>query len=159
MTPILFLDVDGVLNCRTSHEITGEPVCHVDADKVALLNEVVRRSGCHVVVSSTWRKGPESGPDSCREILNAGGVRVPFARNWRTPESWHGIRGGEIAAWLTRNGSPRYAIVDDNSDMLPEQQARFVQTDFEHGLTREHADRLIALLSSEGLKERGGGSD
>jgi len=158
MTPILFLDVDGVLNSHGSFVRNGEPVWRVDADKVALLNEVVRRTGCHVVVSSTWRKGPEDGPDGCREILRARGVRVRFPRDWRTDGSLDGIRGGEIADWLRRNGSPPYAIVDDDSDMLPEQQARFVQTNFEEGLTRAHADRLIALLSPAGLKEQGGGS-
>lgn len=158
MTPILFLDVDGVLNCKRTFLQRGEPVWRIDAEKVALLNEVARRTGCRVVVSSTWRKGAFRGPQGCRAILRARGVRVRFPRDWRTPGSLDGIRGGEIADWLKRNGSPPYAIVDDDSDMLPDQQARFVQTNFEEGLTQAHADRLIALLSPAGLKERGGGS-
>ncbi|MBP1183055.1 HAD domain-containing protein [Methylobacterium sp. PvR107] len=51
MTPILFLDVDGVLNCRATFMAGGERVWRVDADKVELLNEVVRRTRCQVVVS------------------------------------------------------------------------------------------------------------
>ncbi|SFM96894.1 HAD domain-containing protein [Methylobacterium pseudosasicola] len=148
MTPILFLDVDGVLNCKRTFTERGEPLWRVDADKVGLLNEVAKRTGCRVVVSSTWRKGKDRGPEGCRAILRARGVRVPFARVWRTPNSRDGIRGGEIAEWLLRHGSPSYAIVDDDSDMLPEQMPRFVKTTFEQGLTREHADRLIALLSA-----------
>lgn len=148
---VLFLDVDGVLNCRATFMRPGEPVWRVDPEMVALLNEVVKRTGCRVVMSSSWRIGPYSGRDGCRAILRARGVKAPFAREWRTPGSRDGIRGGEIAEWLLRNGSPAYAIVDDDSDMLEHQRPRFVQTSFEHGLTRERADRLIALLSAPDL--------
>lgn len=144
---VLFLDVDGVLNCKRTFMQRGEPIWRVDAEKVALLNEVARRTGCRVVISSTWRKGKFQGPEGCRAILRARGVKVRFPRDWRTPGSRDGIRGGEIADWLKRNGSPAYAIVDDDSDMLPEQMPRFVQTSFEIGLTRQHADRLISLLA------------
>ncbi|ACK82502.1 HAD domain-containing protein [Methylorubrum extorquens] len=166
MSAVLFLDIDGVLNSRDCWaSLTGQRY-KIDRTKVALLNEVVAATGCKVVVSSTWRKGAWSGPQGCRAILRYYGVRARFPRDWRTIElpgpaegdaaawlRWSAehtrVRGEEIADWLSRNGSPAYAIVDDDSDMLPEQMPRFVQTSFEHGLTREHADRLIALLSPE----------
>ena len=40
------------------------------------------------------------------------------------------------------------AIVDDDSDMLPEQRPMFVQTDYVEGLLPEHVDRLALILDA-----------
>lgn len=150
--PVLFLDIDGVLNSRECWASLRGQRHKIDLTKVALLNEVVATTRCLIVVSSTWRLGVGQGKGGCRAILRDYGLKARFRRDWRTPEfraddPTFPVRGTEIAYWLSRNGSPSYAIVDDDGDMLPEQMPRFVQTSFEHGLTREHADRLIALLS------------
>ncbi|MBB2964929.1 HAD domain-containing protein [Methylobacterium sp. R2-1] len=150
--PVLFLDIDGVLNSRECWASLRGQRHKIDRAKVALLNEVIAATGCRLVVSSTWRKGIGQGKGGCRHILRDYGLKARFRRDWRTPEFSTDdpaapVRGTEIADWLSRNGSPSYAIVDDDGDMLPEQMPRFVQTSFEHGLTREHADRLIALLA------------
>ena len=147
-TAILFLDIDGVLNCHGSWERPRVGKHRIDRDKVALLTEVVASTGCKVVVSSTWRRDTR-----CRGILRYYGFRGSFHRDWRTDWQWsedEPRRGHQIARWLARNGSPPFAIVDDDSDMLDEQRGRFVQTTFETGLTRDHADRLIATLLSSG---------
>ncbi|GJE26269.1 HAD domain-containing protein [Methylobacterium organophilum] len=152
MSGVLFLDIEGVLNSRECWVRLRDQRHKIDREKVGLLNEVVRITGCRLVISSTWRKGIGQGQGGCRHILRDYGLKARFRRDWRTPEfstddPTAPVRGTEIADWLSRNGSPPYAIVDDDSDMLPEQMPRFVQTSFEHGLTRTHADRLIALLS------------
>lgn len=143
MATILFLDFDGVLNCQQSFMEPRRGKHRIDRDKVALLTEVVAKTGCKVVISSAWR-----GNDRCRGILRDYGFKGSFHRDWRTGwnKEYGKIRGDEIADWLARNGSPSFAIVDDDSDMLDWQQDRFVKTSFETGLTREHADRLIAHL-------------
>jgi hypothetical protein len=152
IAPVLFLDIDGVLNSRDCWERLRGSRHKIDREKVALLNEIVAETGCRIVVSSTWRIGVGQGKGGCRDILRSYGLKARFRRDWRTPEirdDDHAVpmRGTEIADWLSRNGSPPYAIVDDDSDMLPEQMPRFVQTTFQSGLTREHAYRLIALLA------------
>ena len=146
--PVLFLDIDGVLNSRDCWERLRGSRHKVDREKVVLLNEIVAATGCHVVVSSTWRRIKR-----CRGILRDCGFRGRFPRDWRTDwlRTFHEpdlVRGDEIADWLKRNGSPPYAIVDDDADMLPEQMPRFVQTSFEKGLTRLHTDHLITLLAT-----------
>lgn len=145
--PVLFLDIDGVMNCEATfinHEYRGYAICR---KRVALLNEIVAATGCRITMSSVWRLGL---PD-VRRLLRRRGLRARFSRDWRTPYFDHTApdrrRGAEIADWLGRNGSPPYAIVDDDSDMLPEQRPRFVQTTIKNGLDREAADRLITLLS------------
>lgn len=155
--PILFLDVDGVLNHR---DIFGGPRPHLCRKAVDRLNRVVTATGCKIVLSSTWRK-MDAHVDELRAF---GGFPSPH-EDWRTIDMPFivrnglivstAMRGNEIAEWLSRHPEvTRYAIVDDDSDMLPEQMPFFVQTSFETGLTDEHASRLTALLSS--LQEKRG---
>lgn len=153
MTAILFLDVDGVLNHRACFMPSrgGSPLC---PDAVRRLQRVVERTGCKVVLSSTWRL-----LDRHTAALKAGGGFPNPHEDWRTGECPVELRNGivvdkrwrglEIAEWLSRHPEvTRYAIVDDDNDMLDEQAPFFVQTTFEAGLLDEHAERLIALLTA-----------
>lgn len=152
MTGVLFLDVDGVLNNRDTFVALRERKAPLCPEAIQRLNDVVERTGCKVVLSSTWRKMQGYVDD----LKAANGFPSPH-EDWRTIDmpfiTRNGIivstamRGNEIAEWLGRHPEvSRYAIVDDDSDMLPEQKDRFVQTSFDTGLTDEHASRLIALL-------------
>ena len=63
------------------------------------------------------------------------------------PPSLLGCRGDEIAAWLTAHPKVKeWAIVDDDSDMLPEQLPRFVKTDGNEGLSFANFERLCAIF-------------
>ena len=156
--PILLLDVDGVLNSRRFYEATfartgraarADAVC---PDLVARMNAVLAATGAMVVVSSTWHLHAD-----CRAMLRRRGLRARFARDWRTPRlssgaghDPHRLRGCEIADRLARHPTRRWAIVDDDSDMLEAQRPRFVQTTNEHGLTAAVAEGLIAALTPGG---------
>lgn len=150
---ILFLDVDGVLNhlaCWTEMKMGATPV---DPECVARLDRIVEATGAMIVLSSSWR-----GPGGLEEVLEeAGALKHRHPTDWRTPrlhgEDYRG-RGSEIADWLSRHPEVSiYAIVDDDSDMLPEQKKFFVQTDFHTGgLRDEHVERLIGILSADGRK-------
>jgi hypothetical protein len=152
---VLFLDLDGVLN-RRRHFSSLPPdrtASEVEYDNsfdracVARLNAIVERTGCHVVISSTWR------------LLNSQGKiarclrRHGFAHERRiigvTPDLPHRVRGHEIQAWLDAHpGVTAYAILDDNSDMahlLP----RLVQTSFDTGLQDEHVETVVRMLTTE----------
>jgi len=69
-------------------------------------------------------------------------------------------RGNEIKEWIRDCGMDieGYVIIDDDNDMLPEQQERFVRTsgNLDHsdyvdgggyGLTTECADKAIRILN------------
>lgn len=153
--PVLFLDVDGVLNCRASFKNPVAGYKPLDADKITLLNRIAAETNCLVVVSSTWRL--DAG---FKERLAAVGAKIEYHDEWRT-EYMHattvnGImigkrRGDEIKQWLVKNGrgDAPFVILDDDSDMLDEQRPHFVHTTFEKGLTKAHADVAIALLRGE----------
>jgi hypothetical protein len=151
---VLFLDVDGVLNHRGVFT-PGAGTAILCPKAVERLKRVVSETGAAVVLSSTWRLGRV--PNEHLSKLKACGVMDKAHEDWRTIEMPHDFttsrlifsrRGDEIAEWLARHPEvTEYAIVDDDSDMLPEQSARFVQTSFEDGLTDRHADALISLFS------------
>lgn len=53
---VIFLDIDGVLNCVTSKSYCGMYV-GVDADKIRRLARIVEETGAKIVLSSDWRDG------------------------------------------------------------------------------------------------------
>lgn len=149
--PVLFLDVDGVLNCEQDFR-DGFMMCQ---RKVRLLNHL---PACDIVISSAWRIGTYDHLIACLKWLG-----LKHGVIGRTDSSWSveigragdrpiyksSMRGEEIAKWLSENGNPNYAIVDDDGDMLPEQAEHFVQTDFMDGLTHGHIRRLSTILKTQ----------
>jgi hypothetical protein len=143
---VLFLDIDGVLNSRRSCVAFGQyplSFCEGDMGKfdrvaIALIRKLCEETGTSIVLSSDWR-----GSFTPREAAN--GLNLPIID--ATPILYSGSRGMEINMWLTDNPEvTTYAIVDDNNWMLPDQQARFVQTDETYGLTLENYRQLKVLL-------------
>lgn len=144
---VLFLDIDGVLNShRTAYAFGGFPF---DVDKhrdrfdevaVALIRNVVTAAGATIVLSSSWRT------DRDWERIGKG-LRLPITD--RTPYMHPGPRGEEIAAWLRDHPEvERYAIVDDDADMLDEQLPFFVKTPHEDGLNYACAQKLCEVLGT-----------
>lgn len=151
---IIFLDVDGVLNNdktwlslkerRNSVIASGDSfkMCNeymIDEDLVKLLSEVTKKCSAKIVLSSTWRL-LDKDYESIVSICKKHGCEVIG----RTPELWS-IRGEEIQEWILENDHivSKYAILDDNSDMLEEQKPHFFKTDSHVGLTNEIANNII----------------
>lgn len=142
---ILFLDVDGVLNSRdTIRKSTTNGVAMIDPYMVLLVNRIIEATGAKVVLSSSWRHA--KGGD----LIKIAGVEFIDI----TPTCCTGIRGAEIYHWITRNipyedrDTFRYAILDDEGDMLLWQKDSFFQTSFETGITEEIANAVIKHLNS-----------
>lgn len=145
MKHIIFLDIDGVLNCQLFYEKQKDnkrikyPQDQICTQRVEMLNELCKETDSAVVISSTWR---HSGLAYCKEVLEKAGATFDIIDI--TP-SMHVARGVEIDKWLNDNCAKifgvhsfefyRYAIIDDDSDMLLGQFANFFQTDPYSGLT------------------------
>lgn len=135
---ILFLDIDGVVNCATTAQ-RHRGAIGIDPYMACLVRRIVEATGCQVVLSSSWRYFPGGREEVERQVCLLLDV---------TPHSDLGCRGDEIRVWL--NAHPevtRYAIVDDNSDMLPEQKSHFFKTSWAVGLTQEIAGQVIKHLN------------
>jgi hypothetical protein len=112
------------------------------------LNRITEETGAKIVVSSVWRT---DGLMKCRENLHSWGVVAPVIGV--TPRLYEGYnqlpRGLEISKWLEeydREEVESFVILDDDHDMehlLP----FLVHTPFETGLTEEHADLAIKILT------------
>lgn len=146
--PVLFLDVDGVLNCEQDFR-DGFQMCQ---RKVRMLNLL---PDCDIVISSAWRIGTYDHLIAALKWLGLKhGVIGRTCSTFQTDAAankWS-MRGEEIAKWLAENGNPHFAIVDDDGDMLPEQAAHFVQTNFMDGVTYAHIRRLSDILKNTAAK-------
>lgn len=157
MVPIIFLDVDGVLNHRGvfTQGCGVDPLC---PNAIKRLLGLIETTGAKIVLSSTWRLG---GKESRQVAKLAGaGVMAHAHDDWSTvdlPVEFHnGLvvmddprRGREIKEWLDRHPEhSEFVIIDDDSDMMPDQMPRFVKTSFDTGLLDAHCDRAAAILST-----------
>lgn len=155
---VLFLDFDGVLNTRAGRIANG--IEHICPARVELVNQIVERTGCAVVISSTWRllfspkplKAPEQR-EAMQKILDAAGAKfqvydvTPDTRQViRNGHRW-ACRGGEIQMWLDDCSEPvsAFASVDDEAPM-GHLEHRCVRTNDHDGLTQEHVERLVSML-------------
>ena len=137
MSKILFLDVDGVLNnYRTGGIFT------VTKSKLRLLQQIVERTGCEIVLSSTWRLNVMGELDVLKKKLWYRKLTIADV----TPK-FNGMRGEQIQSWLAHHPEvTAWCIIDDDSDMLDSQSLNFVQTDGMVGMTAEDAEKVIKIL-------------
>lgn len=165
---ILFLDVDGVLNCtdtfRRRHaawEATGKefkdlirfdwPLGHLDENLVLLLNPICEQTDCKIVVSSTWRNSCELS--DFKGLLKQKGFLYPDKIIGITPTLNLSIaenhRGLEIKHWLDNNAEVKsYCILDDDGfDIIGIHPNNYVHVRFDEGLTTEEVKFAIAMLN------------
>ncbi len=112
---VIFLDVDGVLNCSS----TGERIYQcigVDPVKVQLLRRLADMMQARIVLSSSWKDGWDPDPSSCDDFgrylakcLAAEGLVIA------DKTSDDGLNRGEgIVRWIRKHGPLRaFLILDD----------------------------------------------
>lgn len=139
MKKILFLDVDGVLNnAKTPLDTEGHAI---DAYMAFLVGRIHLNTGCQVVLSSAWRHSPKD-VEFLQKRLNIKFYGI-------TPSLPNKPRGEEIDAWLYEHPEvERYAIIDDENDMLVSQMKNFFKTNYHEGLTTEICERIISHFNN-----------
>lgn len=161
---IIFLDLDGVLNHK--HYYTTQydriknsnewEIKYFDPNSVSILNRIIRETNAKIVFSSLHRFGFKNLSILNEKFKKAGIIGEVIAVTPCLPYGgpFGDQRGKEIKAWLIRNPHMstkdgfKYAILDDDSDMLPEQITQFFCTRGYYGLTDEIADKVINYLNS-----------
>lgn len=141
---VIFMDIDGVLNSMKTVYANGKypralaDVYQFDQNARALLRRFCASSGAEIVLSSSWRNW--NTVQDCATALN-----LPIID--KTPHIKGVDRGSEIEAWLQAHTDvTEYAILDDGSDMLPEQQPRFIRTDTREGFCFKDYCRLCEMF-------------
>lgn len=144
MRKIIFLDIDGVVNSHDwwhrrgkldeGHSYDDFQKHEFDPAAVARLKKLIEETDAEVVLSSVWRLGEKNQEAVRKYAVDFIGV---------TGQCTSRIRGAEIHMWIqdniphTERDQLRYAIIDDDSDMLLWQKDNFFQTKTEMGLTDE----------------------
>jgi len=151
MKPILFLDIDGVLN-STESILRNKTNQTFIPEAISALNEIVDATDCAVVLSSTWREPVQWA--KLPSIFERNGLTGVYQRIiGRTPlfdPSDGATREDEIDAWLHHHeaqANTPIAILDDESF---EGQLRkyLVRTETDRGLTRSQVAPAVALLQT-----------
>lgn len=132
---IIFLDIDGVLNCKRTPNLRKLPYI-VDPPLLEIFKRLVDQSGADVVLSSTWRYDPAG-------LFSAKHWGIPFIDV--IPDMPGKPRRDEILAWLkTREGVRRFAVLDDEDDELDE--LPLFQPSASTGIDEKIAEGLAAYL-------------
>lgn len=106
---VIFLDIDGVLNSKTTPNPRKLPYI-VDPHLLGRFLRLLDRTHAKVVLSSTWRFDPAG-------LFSAGRYGIPFEDV--IPDTPHRPRRDEILAWLEDHPEVnRYAVIDDEDDEL-----------------------------------------
>lgn len=149
--PIIFLDIDGVLN---GHEYNnGAQSCTIKQECVEHFNHILLMLDAEVVLSSAWRY----------LIANNAMTLGGFAVMLRTHGVHHSIsqrligitptdeetaeRPDQIRSWLSKNPKVSdFIVIDDLMLDWGDLRDRVVQTDELHGLTKSEAELAINLI-------------
>ncbi len=167
MAPLVFLDVDGVLNSQTwlySSEqqrlevhYFGHEYLMMEPRAVELLNRLIEASGAEVVISSSWRHGFD--PGQMQGFLDKRGFRGKVIG--ATP-TWLGngnCRGDEIQAYIDESAEGRgkatpnfgcpvpFVILDDDADM-EHLMPKLVRTTWLDGLQEAHIEAALRHLEA-----------
>jgi hypothetical protein len=135
---VIFLDIDGVLNCKKTPNPRDFPYI-VDPKLLKRLHRLIRRTGAKVVLSSTWRYDPAG-------LFSARHWRVPFIDV--TPDMPKKPRRSEILAWLKDHPKvQRFVVIDDEDDELDE--LPLFQPSAATGLTDDIVKGVIKFLDGK----------
>jgi hypothetical protein len=143
MSKLLFLDVDGVLNRKSTKErIRSDGInwLGVDRELADRFLGWLEGKDLQIILSSTWRMFPDM-----TDGLQAAGIR------WidNTPIGRYSSRGAEIQSFMQdtwQQWPERYAILDDNGDMMTHQLPHLVRTETDEGLQERHLRDLDRIL-------------
>jgi nicotinamidase-related amidase len=141
-TKVIFLDIDGVLNCKTTPNPRKFPFI-VDPVLLRHLHRLVQLTSATVVLSSTWRFDPAG-------LFSARYYGIPFDDT--LPELPGQPRRDEILAWLRDHAEvKRYIVIDDEDDELD--ALPLFQPFRDTGLTEEMVDAAASYFNGKTEKD------
>ena len=161
---IIFLDIDGVLNCITSKSYciddNGRIIKGIDSDKVKRLAKIVEVTGAQIVLSSDWKEGwnkyyTNQKPSHVKYLDNHLYKKGKLIIKDKTPDTNKGswFRGEEILMYLRiHSGIDNYVILDDTfyDDFVNKEiEEHLVLTNRKVGLTDGNVNDAIKILLGE----------
>jgi len=145
---VLFLDIDGVANCEKTFQTIARKSTPYPLDQTMafMIGKIWMCTGCEIVLSSSWRhdkKAVEAVANGIAPVLDITG-------NSHLVDYEDKPRGHEIQTWLDAHPEvEKYAILDDDSDMLDSQLPNFFKTSWKTGITEDIMNKVIEHLGAE----------
>jgi hypothetical protein len=135
---VIFLDIDGVLNCKSTPNPRKFPYV-IDPKLLKRFKLILEDTKAKVVLSSTWRYDPAG-------LFSAKHWGIPFIDV--TPDMPKQPRYKEILAWLKAHPRvDRFVVIDDEDDELDTMP--LFQPSALTGLTAEIARGVRDFLNSK----------
>lgn len=146
MKPIVYLDIDGVLNNDEYIDSLPEEIKPgwdmslewweemIDPKRVEILNRLAEN--CYFVLSTSWRN--RWSDTEMQNILNSRGFKGVIIG--RTPRKMSSTRQIEIKWDIDDRKPERYVILDDLPLSFP---GHFIQT---NGITDEDVDKALEII-------------
>jgi len=163
LSRIIFLDIDGVLNSNFwndthQRELSNGTLIH--REKVALLGELVRKTGAEIVLHSGWKfwfdhTGNPIRRESLRlvDMLQAQGLKIyDVTPDYTTEEirrtkRFSLVKAREILGWLDEHTETEsWIVIDDldlHNDIVSQHQ---IKTDQTVGLTEHDIEKAEEML-------------
>jgi len=152
-TKIVFVDVDGVLNCIDSedrfHGFIGIDYC-----AVKLLKEIIEATGAEIVLISSWKSRWYKDHKNCQDNLANYLDQRLAEENLKILDKTEGSsfdRGHGIIDWLSEHPTDSWIVLDDEifddyeeCGILP----HLVKTSFyDGGIKEKHVETAIQMLN------------
>lgn len=159
---LLFLDVDGVLNCHSTKDCCG-PYRGIEDKKVALVKEIVDATGAKIVLVSSWKEWWYKEPhfkdkqDDLATYLDEKLAKQGLTIIDKT-DDYNSFNRGEGIHEYIRRLKRRDVIVDDyvvlDDEMFDYKERKItkhlIQTSYySHGLDKKHVAKAIKILNKE----------
>lgn len=150
--PLIFLDIDGVLNDHSCHSRTR--YCSTDKACIARLDRILVETDARIVLTSAWRylvHGGSMTMEGLRNLLHShwvDGSRLIGITRRDVTDGIAGVkprtdRGPQVTEWLRERvmGDPflmqtPYVVIDDMDLEITTSLHPFVRTDGSVGLTK-----------------------
>lgn len=156
---LIFLDVDGVLNCRTTKD-TIDGYTGIEDEKVSLLKEIVNASNAKIILVSSWNtywykeKHLKSKQDNLATYLDEKLANHNLIIADKTDDYSSINRGDGIRRYISRLESAGidvdgFVILDDEMFDYKETKltSHLVRTSYENGgLQQKHVRRAIEII-------------
>ena len=148
---VIFLDIDGVLNCD---RYLVENKCRgigIDPERLELISDIVRASDANIVLTTSWRAHWSEKEEECDLLgkeINDAFAEFGLEVYGKTPSLYYN-REQEIKAWLEDNPEvTQFVIIDDMWLQDDELDAHIIRTSpYRGGICDDEALEAIEILN------------
>ena len=140
----IFLDIDGVLNTKSSWKIPYM----INPTLVARLGKITEDTDGKIILTSTWKTGFEKELDTCTPQIKALRLKMQDCGYdiWdKCPELKGRTRDKEIERYLYFNPSDKYVILDDDTSLYDVKNNLLV-VNCETGITEKDVEKAKKML-------------